>query len=96
MPLVVFGALFPRGFGEEEGAPVRDSADDAAGGEDEGAGCAGDSVRGGVLDGGGGGWMGGLEGGTDSLISEMPRPGRTWRMLELCWMGRNWSAYHSY
>jgi hypothetical protein len=41
--LVVFGALFSRGFGEEEGAPVADAAYDAAGGEDDVAGCAGDS-----------------------------------------------------
>ena len=34
------------GFREEEGTPVGDAADDAAAGEDHGAGCASDSVRG--------------------------------------------------
>ena len=43
--LVVFGALFSRGLGEQEGAPVADAADYAAGGEDDVAGCAGDSGR---------------------------------------------------
>jgi hypothetical protein len=40
---VVGGALFARGLGEEEGAPVGDATDDAAGLEDDVAGCAGDS-----------------------------------------------------
>ncbi len=44
MAVVVGGALFSEGFGEEEGAPVAYAADYAAGGEDEGACCAGDSV----------------------------------------------------
>lgn len=36
-------ALFARGLREHEDAPVGDAADDAAGGEDDVAGCAGDS-----------------------------------------------------
>lgn len=46
-------------FGQEEGAPVCDTADDAAGVEDEGAGCAGDSLGGGKVSNGilrGGDW----------------------------------------
>ena len=43
MALVVDGALFAGGFGKEEGAPVGDSSDDAAGGEDDVAGCFCDS-----------------------------------------------------
>jgi len=42
----MFLLVFLDGFGEEERAPVGEAADDAAGGEDEGAGCAGDSVGG--------------------------------------------------
>lgn len=41
----MFGLMFARGGGEQEDAPIGDAADDAAGIEDEGAGCAGDSVR---------------------------------------------------
>ena len=41
--LVVFGALFARRLGEQEGAPIADAADYAAGGEDDVASCAGDS-----------------------------------------------------
>ena len=44
--LVVGGACFARGFGEQEGAPVGDAADDTAGGEDDVACCAGDSAGG--------------------------------------------------
>ena len=44
MSLVVFGALFSGGFGEEEGSPVSYAADYAAGGEDYVTGCSGDSV----------------------------------------------------
>lgn len=40
--LVVGGALFAGGLGEEKSAPVGDAADDAAGGQDEGAGGSGD------------------------------------------------------
>lgn len=40
--LVVCGALFAGGLGEEESAPVGDAADDTAGGQDEGAGGSGD------------------------------------------------------
>lgn len=47
--VVVNCALLARGFGKEEGAPVCDTADDAAGGEDLVACCAGDS-GGGVLE----------------------------------------------
>ena len=54
MALVVFGALFSRRFGEEEGAPVADAAYDAAGGEYDVSGCAGDSR--GLLE-GVGGWV---------------------------------------
>jgi hypothetical protein len=43
VPLVVFGALFAGRFGEQEGAPVADATDDAAGGKDDVAGCARDS-----------------------------------------------------
>lgn len=45
MALAVDGALFASGFGEEEGAPVGDAADDAAGGENDVAGCLSDSVE---------------------------------------------------
>ena len=72
MAVVVCGALFARRFGEEEGTPVADAADDAAGGEDDVACCACDSEC--MLDGlgcGGGCW------GMYSFISFMPRPGRT-------------------
>lgn len=41
----MFGLMFARGGGEQEDAPIGDAADDAAGVEDKGAGCAGDSVR---------------------------------------------------
>jgi len=41
--IVVGCALLAGGFGEEESAPVCDAADDAAGGEDLIACCAGDS-----------------------------------------------------
>ena len=41
---VVEVLVFFDGLGERERAPVRYAADDAAGGEDLGAGCAGDSV----------------------------------------------------
>lgn len=41
--VVVGRALLARGLGEEECAPVRQATDDAAGGEDLVAGCAGDS-----------------------------------------------------
>ena len=41
--IVVGCALLAGGFGEEESAPVCDAADDAAGGEDLVACCAGDS-----------------------------------------------------
>ena len=41
--LVVFGALFAGGLGEQEGAPVANAADDTARGEDDVAGCARDS-----------------------------------------------------
>ena len=40
------GLVFPHGFCEQVGAPVGEAADDAIGGEDEGAGGAGDSVKG--------------------------------------------------
>ena len=46
MALVVDGALFARRFREEEGAPVGDSSDDTTGGEDNVAGCFGDSGSG--------------------------------------------------
>ena len=60
MAVVVGCALLAGGFGEEEGAPVCEAADYAAGGEDLVAGCAGDSGRervrdGLVVDWGGGG-----------------------------------------
>lgn len=42
LALVVRRALLARGLGQEEGAPVGEAADDAAGGEDERAGGAGD------------------------------------------------------
>ena len=45
LALVVCGACFPRRFGEEEGAPVRDAANYAAGGEDLVASCSCDSVE---------------------------------------------------
>lgn len=41
--VVVGCALLARGLGEQESAPVCEAADDAAGGEDLVAGCAGDS-----------------------------------------------------
>ena len=43
---VIVGLVLLDGFGEQERSPVRDAADYAALGEDEGAGCAGDSGRG--------------------------------------------------
>ena len=47
----VVAGIVPRlvlldGFGEEVGAPVCEAAEDAAVGEDEGAGCVGDSRKG--------------------------------------------------
>ena len=51
MALVVCGALFPCGFGEQECSPVRDAADYAAGGEDLSAGCAGNPVERGLVEG---------------------------------------------
>ena len=47
------------GLGEEEGSPVRQTADHAAVGEDKGAGCAGDSGKKEALAGKGGRGMGG-------------------------------------
>jgi len=41
--VVVGCALLARGLREQEGAPVCETADDAAGGKDLVAGCAGDS-----------------------------------------------------
>lgn len=41
---VVDGALLARRVWEQEGAPIGDPADHAAGGEDYAAGCAGDSI----------------------------------------------------
>ena len=41
--------VFLDGFGEEERAPIRQTADDTAMSEDEGAGCMGDSGEGAVL-----------------------------------------------
>jgi hypothetical protein len=41
--LVVFGALFSRWLREEEGTPVGDASNYAAGSEDDVASCAGDS-----------------------------------------------------
>ena len=43
--LAVDGSLLSGGFGEEEGSPIGDAADDAAGAEDNVAGCFGDSVK---------------------------------------------------
>ena len=43
--LVVFSALLSRWFGEQEGAPVGDASNYAAGVEDDVAGCAGDSGK---------------------------------------------------
>ena len=43
--VVVGSALLASGFRKEEGAPVCDAADDAAGGEDLVACCAGDSEK---------------------------------------------------
>lgn len=40
----MFGLMLALGLGEQEDAPIGDAADDAAGVEDKGAGCAGDSV----------------------------------------------------
>jgi len=42
--VVVEGALLAGGFGQEEGSPVCEAADYAAGGEDLVSGCASDSV----------------------------------------------------
>ena len=90
--LVVDGALLAGGFREEEGAPVGDAADDATGGEDDVAGCFGDS--GCVL-------MGytkrvrRCESAAYSLISFTPRPGRTWIDCQLCQsqvMGRSYDS----
>lgn len=39
------GLMFTRGAREQEDAPIGNAADDAAGVEDEGTGCAGDSRR---------------------------------------------------
>ena len=47
------GLMFVSGAGEQEDAPVGEAADDAAGVEDNGAGCAGDSSGGDVR------WRGG-------------------------------------
>ena len=44
MAVMIFGALFSSRFGKEKSAPVADVADYAAGGEDDVAGCAGDSA----------------------------------------------------
>ena len=52
--VVVGCALLARGLGEQEGAPVCEATDDAAGGEDLVAGCAGDSGGNGVRMVGGG------------------------------------------
>lgn len=43
---VVGRTLFTGRVGKEESAPVGDATDDAAGGENNVAGCAGDSGRG--------------------------------------------------
>lgn len=53
--------VFLDGLGEEERAPVRQTANNAAVSEDQGAGCVGDSGKGEVLVGRGGSWDGGLE-----------------------------------
>jgi hypothetical protein len=60
--LVVFGALLSRWFGEQEGAPVADASDYAAGSEDDVAGCAGNSRS--VLE---MGWVGYVDGGGRTL-----------------------------
>ena len=44
--LVVFGALFPCRLREEEGTPVRYTANNAAGGEDDVSRCSSDSNAG--------------------------------------------------
>ena len=46
MALVVFRALFSRRFWEKKDPPVADATDDTARGENDVAGCAGDSVGG--------------------------------------------------
>lgn len=48
MAIVVYSLVLTRALGQAEDAPVVDAADDAAGAENLGAGCACDSVGEGV------------------------------------------------